>query len=241
MYNKTKDYSIFTFRKDNRKAISPSHVKRLVESIQVKNLLPSKPIEVTKDMEIINGQHRLLAAKQLGLDVYYTINENFTPEEIVLISITKNWMIEDFLNYFVVNGAPEYIKFRDFCTSVGVNSRVALNLLIGDTKIGLHDFRLGKFKFNGDLLIDDIDFIKDTILYIRRMNGASLYTKSSKFWKAMVKLLKAANFDREKWTNNMHKLVDRFGPRTSCADYTKMLVEIYNWSNKNKIILGEEI
>lgn len=55
----TRDYSQFKISKRNRAVVG----KQIVKSIIEKNLLPEKPILVTSDMHVLDGQHRLWAAE----------------------------------------------------------------------------------------------------------------------------------------------------------------------------------
>src|SRR5437868_13330592 len=99
MMDQTTDYEKFVFRKDNRAKICKEHVDRLIKSIKITNLLQWRPIEVNSAMEVLDGQHRLLAAKALGVPIYYKVIDNATPESIILMNVHKNWGMGDYLNY----------------------------------------------------------------------------------------------------------------------------------------------
>lgn len=66
---KTKNYSLFKKYAKNRD-IDGRHVEKLIASIKTANLLDCEPILVNEKMEVIDGQHRLEAAKSLNLDIY---------------------------------------------------------------------------------------------------------------------------------------------------------------------------
>ncbi|MEK6878376.1 MAG: ParB/Srx family N-terminal domain-containing protein, partial [Nanoarchaeota archaeon] len=70
---KTTDYKMFKKLKGNRNIYKP-HLNGLIQSIQEENLLQYNPITINSDMEIVDGQHRLEAAKILKLDIYYLVN-----------------------------------------------------------------------------------------------------------------------------------------------------------------------
>jgi len=89
MIRKTTNYEIFTFREDNREKIDKKHLARLVESIKSRNLLELRPIMVNEKLEIVDGQHRLLAAKQLGYEIYYQKEENLDCADIVRMNLSK--------------------------------------------------------------------------------------------------------------------------------------------------------
>ena len=89
MIQKTKDYEMFKFRDDNR-PLSQPHLKALIDSIKSKNLLEMRPIQVNAQFEVIDGQHRIAAAKALGVDIYYQVEESLNPEDIIRLNI-KNY------------------------------------------------------------------------------------------------------------------------------------------------------
>ena len=81
MIVKTTDYSIFKKINGNR-GISHSHVTKLTAAIARRNLLQLFPIIVNEKMEIVDGQHRLWAAKRLKLPIYYEKMKEAGLEEI---------------------------------------------------------------------------------------------------------------------------------------------------------------
>lgn len=70
----TTNYDKFKIHPYGRK-ISKKHVNRLVDSISRENHLDSSPILVNLNFEIICGQHRLMAAKKLGVPIYYVVRD----------------------------------------------------------------------------------------------------------------------------------------------------------------------
>ena len=237
---KTTNYDMFKFRDDNRSEISQSHVKKLAMSIKMQNLLELKPILVNEDMEVMDGQHRLLAAKQLGVEVYYSVEKKLNASNMVLMNLAKPWGIGDYLNYYCKNGNKEYIKLDEFTKSNGVSLKVALNLTIGTGREAHTDFKMGRFQFLCEELSAEIECCKAIIQYIKKMNGFSLYTDSSRFWKALIKLVKHPNFRMNRWSSNLEKMISRVGPRATTEDYMRMLMEIYNWKNSDRVYLLEE-
>jgi len=101
----TTDYSLFRLYEDNR-VITEKSIVKLAEAIKKKNLLSCFPIVVYKKdgvMYITDGQRRYLAAKHLGLRVFYIVNNQCTKEDIPYINSSQSaWRLEDYLHsYFV--------------------------------------------------------------------------------------------------------------------------------------------
>jgi len=109
------NHSKFTLLENNR-VIYDKHVASLVASI-VKNG-QMQPIVVSKDLEVIDGQHRLEACKELDLPVCYIIHEKATSKEIAVINNTqKGWTQEDYIRHFSHKNhrnCAEYKKLKKF-------------------------------------------------------------------------------------------------------------------------------
>lgn len=236
----TTDYDMFKFRDDNREKIDRAHVRKIAESIQARNLLEMRPISVNAAMEIIDGQHRFLAAQSLGVPIYYQMREELKPEDIILMNISKSWSTTDYLNYYAKNGYQEYIKLKQFMKENNISLKIALGITMNKTREQVTTFKKGEYKFVSDSVEDELQICWDTISYIKKMNGYSAYTSSGRFWKAMVKLVKHTMFDKDKWMSNLSRMIDKMGPRARTEDYMKLLSEIHNWRNTLKIDLTEE-
>ena len=97
----TLDYSIFQNYTTNRD-VRMGHVADLVNSIETRNLLYTQPITVNEEYFVIDGQHRLAAAKSLGLPIYYIVCPGLTERDIPrLNSVMKLWLMADYLDHYV--------------------------------------------------------------------------------------------------------------------------------------------
>ncbi len=242
MIKKTKNYDMFTFRSDNREEIKENHIKFIMKSIQSQNLLEYKPILVNGKMEVIDGQTRLKAAERLGVDIYYQVKEDVNPYDVILMNIQKAWTIGDYLNFYCENKYEEYLKLKEFMNRHQLTIRTALILLWGSTNKETEEFKTGKYVFKDEHSVEEhLHVCWFTINYIRKMNGASSYAESGKFWKALVKLVNHENFELKRWTINLQRMVDRIGPRANTKDYYKSFIDIYNWNSIKKIREGDEL
>lgn len=232
---KTKNYDMFVFRKDNRQRLDAAHIQKLVQSIKARNLLELRPIIVNEAMEIIDGQHRLMAAKALGVDIYYQKEAKLDAADIIKINLSKSWNNNDYFNYYCQHEYPEYIKLREFIKKNEISLRVALKIVFGQMHKGFQQFRKGEFKFNSEVLDRDLSICWDTILHIKKINGHSPYTSSSRFWQALLLLIKHPHFDEKKWHINLRKMVSHFSPKANTEDYVAMVQNIYNFRSTMKI------
>jgi hypothetical protein len=241
MIKKTKDYSKFKFRDDNREKINAVHVQALIASIQSKNLLELRPICVNGNMEVIDGQHRLLAAKSLGVDIYYQEDESLQPKDVIKMNISKAWRIGDYLNFYWHHKYEEYKKLKTFMDENNLTLKVALNITMGQQHISYTQFKNGEFKFNVEDISSKIDICWETIEFIKRTNGHSPHTVSNRFWKALLRIVNHDKFDEAKWKVNIQKMPQNFGPKVSVDEYMNAFSNAYNYNSKNKINFMEPV
>lgn len=237
MIDKTTNYKLFKFREDNRAAICQSHVEKLYQCIKSKNLLSMRPIIVNENYEVIDGQHRLLAAEKLGVEIYYKVEKSLDQKDIITLNISKAWGMHDFMNYYVKNGYEEYIKLQEFSKKNQLQLRIAYGLTTGSEKKGYSDFKMGKYKFTQDLYGDEIENCWRIIDYIKKMNGFSAYLNTYKFWSALTKMVRSENFDIDKFMLNLSRMVERFNAKATIDDYCRLFQDVNNRNNQHKIKL----
>lgn len=226
----TNDYGKFKFRDDNREQINKAQVKVLAEAIRESNKLHLYPMLVNQDYEIINGQHRLLAAKDLGVNIYYEIDHDFKDEDLLAANSSKQWVSTDYLNYWCKHHSPEYLKLHEFIKKTGLQVRVAIDLCrVRTNETRLDDFRKGKFLMREDVEVD-VDVCHQTVMLIREYFHVSntIWSSSVRFWKALILLVRHVNFEREHWIYNLKKYMSSIGIRASILEYLKLFGHIYN-------------
>lgn len=108
----TTDYDQFTILGGNRD-IDKNHVKRMTKLLgEQGNLTGDFPIIVNKRMEVMDGQHRLAALKQLKWPVYYQVRENLSLSQVRAINVGhRNWTWLDFARSYANLGNKNYIRF----------------------------------------------------------------------------------------------------------------------------------
>lgn len=236
---KTKNYDMFVFRQDNRQ-IDKQHVRRLKESIEARNLLDMRPISVTKEYEILDGQHRLMAAKELGVEIYYKIEEILNSQDMILMNVSKAWSIADFMNYYVSNKFPEYLKLQVLIKEKNISLSNALHITLGRCKCNFDDFKKGKYKYD-ETMLSKIEELNETTDFIKRINGSnnSTFTKTAKYCKALMVLFSHEGFDYERFKRSLGKHMSRVMIKATYKDYLNLFVDIYNHRNYDRIELDD--
>lgn len=236
----TVNYEQFKLRDDNRDGgVTDAHVRKIVASIKLKNMLEFRPIIVNEHMEVIDGQHRLAAAKELKVPIYYEIHTGAAGAEIIGYNLAKAWMPSDYLNYYCEHDYPHYKKLREFMKNQSLSLQSAMCLCTKKSKHSLEEFRLGKFIFNDEYNAVSFEVCLETIDKIKTSMGFSHFTKSSRFWKALIRITTHDDFNEEKWFKNMSKFIERFCPKATTKDYLKLFLEVHNFQNQNKILITE--
>lgn len=238
--NKTKDYSIFKKHENNR-AIDPFNLKKIVASLKIQNLLEFRPILIDANYRIIDGQHRLEAAKQLELEVYYQVNQESTHEDIVLLnSNQKKWLQEDYVNYYISRGNLEYKKLKDYAIQKGLPIAEVLSMTKWKSTEQSSEVRVGTYKFPDADYLSTMNITLDKLSDIIRILDKYIlsnkkFISGRKFKRALLAFLKNPEVDFQTFLSKITLKVDVV---KACADtyaYYNMFKDIYNWKNQNPL------
>lgn len=144
---KTKNYNQFKFAGENRDLV-PSHLRNLTNAIAEENLLELFPILINQRKEVIDGQHRLAAAKRLGVEIHYKVVKGNGAKITRLINAhQKGWQLIDFLNsYAVVDENYKLLKLFIEQWNIPISMGVRM---VTDHQHGESDrFKRGLFKID---------------------------------------------------------------------------------------------
>ena len=126
----TNDFSEFKLVKGNR-IIDPKHVNELKKSIKAVGYIGA-PVLVNKSKEIIDGQHRVEACRQLNVSVPYQIINGANIDYVIKLNATqKNWRLQDYINSYAARGSESYQIIRRFLKESGFIFDISMFLLVG--------------------------------------------------------------------------------------------------------------
>lgn len=158
----TKNYDKIKKLSGNRE-VDKNNVKNIKKSIEKNGYKKSKPISIDKNLEIIDGQHRKEACKELNISVPFMIETNHNDSLKLtqdLNSNQKNWKITDFINSYADRGFEDYILFNNFLKDENISSSLLIWLLYhsrsGEVQL---DIKTGKLTCTEKQLVE----IKKTI------------------------------------------------------------------------------
>lgn len=225
---RTNDYSKFNLHSQNR-AIIPSHVRKLKQSILEHGWLTGSYIVIDKKGNVIDGQHRLVAAMEINHPVDYVIEQKATVDSIRLLNTNaKNWSIIDHLKYHVKKGNQDYILLDRFMKNFPHLRPTECMMLVKNSNSSAErgTFESGQFKVS-DMKVAykwGHDIMKLQYLF----EG---YNKSI-FVRAMIKVLQKPQFDFDEF---LHKVNLRKSMIHMCGtvdQYVEMIEQIYNYKRK---------
>lgn len=243
---RTNDLSIFNQVKGNRPP-NPQHIKRLCHSIKTNGVLQN-PIIVNQDMDIIDGQHRLLAAKEASSSVFYIIVDGYSLKEVQVLNLSqKNWNKTDFLNGYADMGVKPYVKLRDFikenkdftitnCIAMCSN-RASFNSDISskyrhDTVSNQKEvFEEGTWKGR------DFNLAQENANKIRMVKNYYDGYKRSVFVSAMLSLFQNENFNHVEFLNKLKLQQGKLQDCSNVAQYKILIEDIYNYRRRGKVNL----
>lgn len=243
---KTTNYNRFSPNKGQR-SIDASHVSKLAANMKENGFNPSKPLTVVKEgnkLALIDGHHRLEAAKQAKIPVFFvTVASNGI---IPLNLLQRGWKGRDYLMHYVRKGHPEYIKLYNLVEKHGLGLALTTSLASGNLRSGLQgggstsgstgaavSFKNGTYKVSSEQLVETVsDFAKVVAKVDKKLVSRALLA-------AFAKCTKVKGFDVERMlvgirNNGKTKL----SAHNTIDGYLEELESVYNYNRSNTIPLS---
>lgn len=244
----TNDLGMFNQIKGNRPP-NPQHIRRLSSSIKENGVLQN-PIIVNENLDVIDGQHRLMAAKQSFSSIYYIVVKGYALDEVQILNLNqKNWTKKDFMEGYADMGIEPYVKLRNFIRKnkvFNITDCIAMcsNITTGSSSDVSQKYRNGKKNMNIKEVFEegtwkgrDFDLAQenaDKLLMIKPYYDGY---KRSTFIGTMLGLFKNDNFDFFEFLNKLKLQTQKMQDCTSVSQYKLLIEEIYNYRNRNKVSL----
>jgi len=242
----TTDYSIFKRLKGNR-FISQTHVKQLVRSmVDGGNLTQNFPIIINEDHEVIDGQHRIEALKQLNWPVFYVIQEGLSIQVVRdLNGAGSNWGWQAYANSWAEMGHDDYQRLLQLVEDFNIGFHIIMlytrtSMMTGSphTKHNKHIvFKNGDYKLSPEqyqkarILLDQYDQLRQLVPL-----KAQSKNPPASFATACYNIMQSPTYDHKRM---IHKL-NLHGPSNykmfnQTKDNMHELEDIYNWrTNEDK-------
>jgi len=155
----TKDYAWFKKTRGNRDA-TVNHCRKIRNSIVEKDL--EMVIYVNNNGTIREGHTTFEVRKDLGLPIYYIMNDKFVSEDVSRFNKTReNWTFSDTLNFYVTRNTRSYKVVKQKMAKYFMPIQETVGLLKAETspsKDTSEDFKDGKYnlKYSEIKKFDDL-------------------------------------------------------------------------------------
>lgn len=222
----TMEYEVFKLHKGNRK-IRREQVRALKKSISYKDIL--NPIIVNEKMEIIEGQHRFTARKELNLPIIFFIVEGLGAEDMQILNDGKSksgWEHEDFLDMYVEEGKLDYITFKKLYEKYKINYSDLLHIIRQFLENEPKQDELSNSFDKGELKIENYEYIVDFLEELELFSKYD-YSKDTSFVRAFFKLYEEDFYDKEyiRKRIDIKQFVLQQGKRHTINDYGLYLAD----------------
>lgn len=220
----SEDYDQFTVLKGNRR-VDPRQVARLVKKMTEEgNLTQIFPIIVNEKMEVIDGQHRLTALKQLGWPVFYETKKGLTIDTVQALNTgTKNWSWFDYAWSYSQQGNDHYTRFLNLWDHFNLPFTMLLYYVSGNHDSG----RRNSHFHNGEFEFEDQKKSFDLLTQFVEVSAAAEHG-TGKFAQAMYDIMQLPVYDHKRMVDKMEKYGGDLKGYTNKLDYMRAIEDIYN-------------
>ena len=233
----TENYDMFKKIGGNRK-INKTNYAKIVKSMKEEQLII--PIVVNEKYEIIDGQHRFTACKDLGKPVYFYMVRGYGLDQVKRANIaSSNWKKENYLDMFVAEGNEIYKEFEEIKERYDLNISNLLKIFAivqekQSARVG-YEFENGTFTLDGKMevlrfltALEDFNFFK--------------FYKSNNFLIAFTRLYFKSEYDHDKMKTKLITHRNSLEKRSTSDEYLVLLCNrIYSFGvTKNPIYYSSE-
>ncbi len=180
---------------------------------------------------MIDGQHRLLAAQSLGVEVSYVTVEGATVRVVQQLNAhQKQWTLQDYAESFASQGNKHYQILKKFYENQDLPMSIAVWLLSGGRNNGGH---LARFK-DGGFEVTSLDKAYEVVEKIKlfHQHTSQQVRRSRGFVRAVFSLLGNPEMDWERMSEKLGTYTKQIPAYESVRDYLRTLEDIYNYNNK---------
>lgn len=222
----TTNYAQFTLLETNRER-SRGHIEALKRAwVEGGNLTKVDPIKVNENLEVIDGQHRLTAAEELGEPVYFTVNPGLSIQDARQMNILhRTWYTDDYAGSYSRDGNQNYIKYLELKEMYGFSHSIMVLYINGLQTKGQHkDFREGTFVIDNEKQalkrLDELSAIVDVVGDIAKTRAFAL---------AYLKVRAVDGFDFKQMIRKFEIFGGGIKSFNGLEDNQRQLEDIYNY------------
>ena len=228
-YYSTTDYHVFNTKKYNR-PVSRFHVDKIKKSVEKLDLLFGAPILVCDNYGVMDGQHRLQAAAELGKEIYFIMDPLLDQNAVVQLNQAQhNWVAENYLHYYCELGMVDYMQFRGYMTKMGWTVTNMLTWIVGRNR---EAFLEGRFKWEpSQETLVAMHTTEEFIAILQKENrfAPSTLKNQQAFHTACKKFFTSPLVDHKYFIKKVAQCPRKLAYCANWKDYLTELIEVYNY------------
>ena len=233
----TTDYDLFESHSYNRELRDLSMIK---SSMIEHGFRPSSAIHVVRNgnnkLKIKRGHHRFAAAKELGLPVWYIVDDDTMSIYEWEFDSRQAWTLRDFVTSYANAGNENYQKAIDYSVENGISLTIAMTLVggfqAGNWNNEKQDIaRSGKFK-----AVDNVHAcqMSDLIKFMR--NEGVDFTAHRQFLAALSMAILVPGFDLQIFKARIKQYPKLMKRRATRYDFLEEIEIVYNYhASRNRL------
>lgn len=229
----TNDYERFNKLHGNREVLE-SRKMTIITSIRERGWIRN-PIVVNEKMEIIDGQGRFEALKELQMAIEYVVAEGATVDDCIALNLKQNnWKTTDYINCYAEHGNENYVELMALLKKYPKMSEQTVTLLAGEfTSDGsgqTNKVKNGKFIISDkDLVYSRIEFTMKCLALVGKGNGRERH------WSAVFKFIHdCPEIDSYRFLDALHRHKLRIMPAINSKTALENMEKIYNYGKGSK-------
>lgn len=224
----TTNYSRFNLMDANRNVLE-SHKDSIKASIEEHgNFTEFVPIMVNERMEIIDGQHRFVALKELGLPIYYVMTKGTGVKEARNMNkLNKPWGMLDWARSYASSGYKSYqnylILHDEYPT---IHPSTLIKYATNEVRMGMNkSFREGNLVFPEQALDGARERLEAYLSFVEAQPIADYSAMAD----ALLLAMDADGYNHNRMISKirMYRGLKRLKNRNDCL---RQLEDIYNYS-----------
>jgi hypothetical protein len=227
------DYEVFESHELNRNLRDLSTLKL---SMQFHGFRPSSPIHVTQNgdgkLKIKRGHHRFAAAKELGLPVWYVVDNDSMSIYEWEGDTRQTWSLADFIVSYANGGSEDCKALLEFGRKYDIPFRVIVPLLGGES-IGSNNkmklVRLGKYKVDNSAIPHTLEIV-NTINFLREQDIS--FAGQFVFLVALDAAYRIPEFDPSIFKTRIKSNPRMMKRRNTRDGYLEEIENVYNYMAK---------
>lgn len=225
----TRNYDLFKKLPGNR-PLNPANLSRIEVAVRAGNV--PTPAIVNKQMQVIDGQHKIEISKRLGLVVEYIMREDWGLDEAQRLNqVGKKWDDKDWSLSYIAQGNENYQQFLDFKDKYKLPSDISAQLLGGlaTNRDAMSAFTEGKFKVKNYALA--CKYAEQILEIGQYFTG---YRKTY-FMRAMIMIFRLEVYVHNNFIHKLKTFPTLMVQSPTVEGFVLTIEKVYNYQNRTKV------